>query len=149
MARIYCAVRPETVPVLLLALACLACHTKPQQSAPLPFEQALAKQRSLSPPEVAALQDLRLLAAVQNAQFSKSGSFLSPDQLKSAGLLDPAWPRSSPANYRIEFTVAPAGASFEAYADPVDHKLSFFRIDESQVVRTNRQRRPTADSAAF
>ncbi len=115
----------------------------------LPMERAIEKQRQLTAREVAALQDLRLIAAVQTVHYSRNRRYATPEALKAAGMLDSAWPRSAPSAYQVQVELTKTADTFEVFADPVEQGLGFYRIDETQVVRTERTHRPTRSSSVF
>ncbi|MBI3693834.1 MAG: hypothetical protein HY238_03205 [Acidobacteria bacterium] len=128
-----------------VAISITATHPFP----PTMLDRALQRQRDLPPDAVQALQDLRLVAAVEIAYFSLKGRYASTDELKSAGYLDPLWPRSNPKSYRV--SCGPVGdlTGFLCFADRLSPRLPFFRIDATQVVRHRRNERPDGNSPVF
>ncbi|MBL8218803.1 MAG: hypothetical protein JNL62_06225 [Bryobacterales bacterium] len=132
--------------VLLLAPGCDRSQPERKSS---PLQQAIEKQRTLPPPEVTALQDLRLFAAVQATHYSRKQRYATAEELKAARLLDPAWPRSAVSDYSLEVQLGRDESTFEAFADPVKQHLGHYRIDQTQVVRKEPDRRASAASAAF
>lgn len=134
---------------ILLCTGCQKQQPRQAQQTPLPFQKAIEKQRKLPAAEITALQDLRLLGAVQTTYFSRKQSYATAPELKAAGFLDPAWPRSAPAVYSIEIKLGNQGSSFEVFADPAAQGLGYYRLDESQVVRTEPGGRPSAASPSF
>lgn len=116
---------------LCVALLGFSC-ARPQQAAAMNQEM------------LEALQALRLMGAVQIAHFSTKGGYASPEELKKAELLDPQWPRVNPERYRVS---CEAGReSFVCYADAVQAGDAWLRIDDSQKLRSEPDRRPAANS---
>lgn len=132
-----------------LLLLMVGCQKEERKEASQPFQAAIEKQRKLPAAEITALQDLRLLGAVQSTYFSRKQRYATPDDLKTAGFLDAGWPRSAVTAYKLVLKLGDNGERFEIFADPVEQGLGYYRIDETQVVRTERQRRPTPSSAVF
>jgi len=110
---------------------------------------ALAKQRALPRAEVGAIQDLRLAAAVELAYFSANGRYANPEDLKKAGFLDPAWPRSDAGTYRVGCTMDEQARGFACYAAPVHPEATHYLVDSTQVVRYAQGRRPDRGSPVF
>ncbi|MBI4877560.1 MAG: hypothetical protein HY822_23260 [Acidobacteria bacterium] len=137
------------ISVSALALAVLARPAKRQT----PLDRVLAQQSSLAAPARSALQDLRLLGAVQFSFHSSRHRFGSIEELKKDGFLDPKWPRSSAGAYRIGCeegqTSAQAPPGFLCYADPPPGGGPYFRLDPSQAVRYAPDRRPNDSSPIF
>jgi hypothetical protein len=116
------------------------------ESAP---DRVLARQRTLPREAVAALQDLRLAAAVEMTFFHRRGHYGAIEELKSDGLLDPAWPRSAASFYRVACTVEQDQRGFVCHADPRAPQAIHFRVDATQAVRFQYGRRPDASSEVF
>ena len=117
---------------------------------PEAIQKVFEAQQNLPPEEVQAIQDLRLMAGVQAAHFSQNGSYASPEGLKGGGLLDPEWPRASRDSYQATCTVLQERLGFECYADPIQPEFNnYYFVDASQIVRTERNRRPDENSPAF
>ncbi len=112
------------------------------------MEQAVRKQQSLAPAAVTALQDLRLFAAVELAYFTAKGRYGTVDDLKSTRFLSAAWPRSYSGDYRIDCAVD-AERGFACYADPATAGKPYFRIDATQSVGIEHNRRPDSGSPLF
>ena len=60
---------------------------------PETMQQMLSAQQELAAEEVAALQALRVVAAVEMVHFTEKGGYATPEELQAAGYLDPQWPR--------------------------------------------------------
>lgn len=119
--------------MLLAGIALMGCQASSQDSpAPLSVEAT------------EALQALRLMGAVQITRFSTVGGYGTVEELKKAELLDPQWPRVSAEAYRVE--CASDKERFVCYADALRAGDPWFRIDDSQKVRTEPGRRPTSTS---
>ncbi|MBI3684682.1 MAG: hypothetical protein HY235_30295 [Acidobacteria bacterium] len=135
--------------VLIIATAVVSFAVSRTRQKPLtPLEQAIAKQRRLPPDSVIALQDLRLLGAVEMSFFSAKGRYATPEELKKAGYLDQLWPRSNSQNYRLSFHSQQHGA-FVTHAEPAGSNHDFFRIDQTQAIRYERNHRPDVRSPVF
>lgn len=93
-----------------------------------------------------AAQALRLLGAVQITNFTTARGYATPDELKKAQLLDPEWPRTRREHYRITCDVSPDKEKFVCFADAIRGGDPWFRIDDSQRLRTETARRPTDSS---
>ena len=141
--------------VALLACGLLACGGaagEPQSGDPdLPPQLAklLAEQEKLPAESVAALQDLRLVAAVQLTHFNEKGGFQTPQQLQRDGYLDPEWPRSPDKAYRVNCEMKQEGAAFVCFADALEPELDWYMTDSSQTIRWADSARPTARSPIF
>ena len=109
----------------------------------------LIKQHTLPRAEVGALQDLRLVAAVELAYFNAKGRYADPGDLKKAGYLDPAWPRSDAGAYQVGCTLDEQARGFACYAEPVHSEATHYVVDSTQVVRHARGRRPDSSSPVF
>ena len=105
-------------------------------------------QPSVPAESVRAVQDLRLVAAVELAWAAGGAPFAPPDRLKAAGYLDPKWPRSDPRAYRLTCEVEAARA-FTCFADSLSASRAHFRIDAAQTVRFERGRRPDGRSPIY
>jgi len=110
---------------------------------------ALAKQRTLPRAEVGAIQDLRLIAAVELAYFNAKGRYSNPGDLKKSGYLDPAWPRSAAGAYKVGCTLDEQVRGFACYAEPVHPEATHYVVDSTQVVRYAQGRRPDINSPVF
>lgn len=143
--------------VLLTAAACAGVlsvgiyltSAKARTPSRSPAEQVLRRQQPLPREAVVALQDLRLAAAVELTHFTAKGRYGSIDELKSAGFLDPAWPRSDPGSYRVTCGPDEGNQGFVCYADPHSPQSIHFRIDATQALRQKRGQRPDAGSPVF
>ncbi len=94
-----------------------------------------------------AVQELRLIAAVELAFHASTGRYGEPAELQKAGYLDPQWPRSQGGGHTISCEIAAAGAGFACYADPVrPGGQPYLRVDATQAVRREADRRPGAAS---
>ena len=116
---------------------------------PSQLARMLEAQASLPEASVAALQDLRLVAAVQLTYFSEKGGYVSPAKLREGGYLDPEWPRTPAASYRVSCEVMHEGAAFVCFADALEPELDWFMTDSTQTVRWAGAARPTARSPVF
>jgi hypothetical protein len=134
--------------ILLAAAFLLYRQTRPNTAAPAAVERALQAQRELPREAVRALQDLRLVAAVQLSYKSAKGRFGSVEELQSAGFLDPKWPRARNA-YQVSCGPEPHGQAFTCFADPLPPHRIYFRIDATQAVRYETGRRPNGSSPIF
>jgi len=133
----------------LVAVAVAVSITSAHHHPAVAASHALERQQSLPPAAIRALQDLRLAAAVELAYFTSRGRYATADQLKSAGYLDPRWPRSDPSSYRVFCLPEQEHLGFVCYADPASPGLPYFRIDATQIVRQAPHQRPAADGATF
>ncbi len=112
-------------------------------------QQILEAQKQLSPQELAAVQALRVFAAVSLAYFTDNGRYAEPEELKSKGYLDPKWPRVAADAYTIDCRIG-EGTGFACFADPVSGSVQrYFFVDPSQTVRVERDRRPDSNSPVF
>ncbi len=121
----------------------------PQPEIPLEIRQMLMAQQKLPEAEVRAIQGLRVLAAVQAVYFTQHQSYAPPQELKSAGMLDPAWPRVDAAAYQISCIVEEERIGFECHADPVPPYSNSYFVNPSQVVRVEKKRRADENSPVF
>ncbi len=133
--------------LLMIAAAILSLAQKPAHLSAM--DRALRAQSVLPVDALQALQDLRLVAAVEIAYFNSHRRYAAPADLKAAGYLDPLWPRSKPEAYRISCNLAGDRPGFDCYADPVPPFTICFRIDATQIVRQSQGRRPDWDSPVF
>ena len=139
---------PSTIVLLAtvtLAAWLLASRPQPVRSAAL--ERVFQAQSKLPPEAVRALQDLRLVAAVQAAYFTARGRHGAVDELKQAGYLDPAWPRAGA--YRVTCAGPPEPSGFVCFADPAPPLSTYFRVDVTQAVRYASGHRPDGRSPVF
>ncbi len=120
-----------------------------EQAPPSHLMRVLEAQSDLPPESVVALQDLRLMAAVQMAHYSAKGGFESPQNLKELEYLDPQWPRVDPEAYTVACELNQDGAAFICYADPVKAGMDWYMADSTQAVRWSADARPTPRSAVF
>lgn len=140
-----------TVSISVAAVAVVMLARPAERRTPL--DRVLAQQSTLAAPARAALQDLRLLGAVQFTFHSSRHRFGSVEELKNEDFLDPQWPRSAAGGYRITCeegtTSAQAPPGYLCYADPPSGSGPFFRLDPSQAVRYAHGRRPDDASPVF
>ncbi len=137
--------------VLAVAVAAVAIFPAREPAMQLPegVRNVLEAQQRLPAEEVQALQDLRLLAAVQSAYFNTQGAYGTPEELIAGGVLDPQWPRTSPEAYTISCQVFEERLGFACYADPVAPFTTYYSVNPSQAVRLAKGRRPDDSSPAF
>jgi len=113
------------------------------------MRQLLQAQEQLAPEELAAVQALRVFAAVSLTYFTENGRFAGPEELKAKGYLDPKWPRVETEAYKIDCRIGEE-TGFACFADPVSGSVQrYFFVDPSQTVRVERDRRPDAHSPVF
>lgn len=111
------------------------------------IQRSLAVLEQLPEHVVRAVQDLRLVAAVEMAYHTAYGRYASPEELKASGFLAAGWPFSDPSHYRISCDLQSSeSSSFVCYAEPVDHENPYLRIDEAQSVRVRFRERPGPDA---
>lgn len=111
----------------------------------VPAGRTDTSRQANNPESAAAVQALRLFGAVEITHFSRSQGYATPAELKKARLLDPQWPRVSPRHYRVACQVAAGRAGFVCFADPLQGG-PWLRIDDSQKLRTESGKRPSANS---
>jgi len=109
----------------------------------------LAMQDKIPEAEVQVVQALRVLSAVQTAYFTQHQSYASPEELKAAGMLDPAWPRVDAGAYQISCVVGQERIGFECQAEPSPPYSNYYFINPSQVVRFEKDRRAGENSPIF
>lgn len=138
------------VTAVLVAAAAIALRTRePGPVVPKDMVAIHRAQQQLPANEVGAIQALRVLSAVEAVQLAEHSRYVSPKELKSAGLLDPAWPRVNPASYNINCEVRQKPMGFACYADPVSPRDTYYFVNPSQVVRFEKNRRPDENSPVF
>ena len=139
---------PFTIALLaMVTLAAWVLASRPQPARSAAMERIFQAQSKLPPEAVRALQDLRLVAAVQAAYFTARSRYGSVDELKQAGYLDPAWPRAD--TYRVTCAGPPEPSGFVCFADPAPPQLVYFRVDATQAVRYASGHRPDGGSPVF
>ena len=116
---------------------------------PPQLARLLEAQRELPEESVAALQDLRLVAAVQLTHFSERGGYRTPEELQQEGYLDPEWPRTGAESYRVGCELMQEGAAFVCFADALNSELDWYMTDSTQALRWAKDARPTAQSPVF
>lgn len=121
------------------------------QDLPVPsgIARVLEAQSKLPPESVSALQDLRLIAAVEMAHFTQEGGYAGPEKLQADGYLDPQWPRAESSTYHVDCDFSEERVAFVCYADGLQPEAEWYMVDSTQVVRWERSRRPTARSPIF
>ncbi len=134
-----------TVVVAGLALR----SANPPLPVPPEMQRILEAQERLAPQELAAVQALRVFAAVSLTYFTENGRYAGPEKLKATGYLDPKWPRVEPGTYTIDCRIGEE-TGFACFADPVSGSVHrYFYVDPSQLVRVERDRRPDEHSPVF
>ena len=103
-----------------------------------------ARPAGMSMEATEAVQALRLMGAVQITRFSTAGGYGTVEELKKAEMLDPQWPRVNAEAYLVACEAEKE--RFVCYADALRVGDPWFRIDDTQKVRTEPGRRPTATS---
>ena len=147
-----------TVRIIFLALLSLGAWScgglagEPKSEDPdLPPQLAklLEAQEKLPNSSVMALQDLRLVAAVQMTYFSEKGTYETPQKLQAEGYLDPEWPRTPAGSYRINCELRQEGSAFVCFADALGPGLDWYMTDSAQTVYWSPDSRPTVQSPMF
>ena len=134
-----------TVVVAGLALR----SANPQLPVSPEMQRILEAQEQLAPQELAAVQALRVFAAVSLTYFTENGRYAGPEELKEKGYLDPKWPRVEPDAYTIDCRIGEE-TGFTCVADPASGSVQrYFYVDPSQLVRVERDRRPDENSPVF
>ena len=148
------AAAPRHLLAVLLGCSLLACGATGEAKSddpdlPPQLAKLLAEQEKLPPESLAALQDLRLVAAVQLTHFTERGGYLTPQQLQQDGYLDPEWPRAPAEAYNVNCELRQEGAAFVCFADALETELDWYRTDSSQTIRWSADGRPTDRSPVF
>ncbi len=127
----------------------LAGEASSDPELPPELAELLEAQQALPGASVAALQDLRLVAAVQLTYFTEKGRYETPEKLQQDAYLDPEWPRSPAESYRVHCVIKLEGAAFVCFADALEPELDWYMTDSTQAVRRAAGARPTAQSPVF
>ena len=106
-------------------------------------------QQRLPADEVAAIQALRVVSAVEAVYLAEHGHYATPAALKAAGVLDPEWPRLGAGLYKVHCQVIPKWTGFACYADPTASTGRRYFVDPSQVVRYEKNSQPYENSPVF
>ena len=107
------------------------------------LQQHLQLTQSLPAPLRTAVQDLRLIAAVELTFLTERGRYASPEQLKEAGYLDPNWPRAAAFGYQISCQFDLDRPWYTCFALPPKQGELYLRTDPTQVIRANRLGKPS------
>ena len=110
---------------------------------PESIRQILAEQDKLPQTEVETLQALRVVAAVEMAFFTQHGRYAAPEELKSSGFLDPAWPRIDSQAYQISCELGQEGLGLECFADPAPPYSNYYYVNPSKSFVLRRIAGPT------
>jgi hypothetical protein len=113
------------------------------------MQQIFSAQEEIPEEEVAVLQSLRVVAAVEMVYFTEKGGYASPEELQAAGYLDPQWPRVDASAYTISCEIGEESSGFTCFADPHSPYTNYYYVSPSQSVRYERARRPDESSPVF
>jgi hypothetical protein len=113
------------------------------------IERILRLQEALPAEEVAVLQALRVVSAVELAFFTEKGRYATPAELQEQGYLDPMWPRIPDDAYSVSCEVGAAESGYYCYADPAPPRTVFYSVNPAQTIQSEIGRRPDDSSPAF